>query len=176
MDDAVEVLERGLFEGLAALRADQDLAGLLAGRDDDALLEAGRQAVRLATAPLLWASRVGPVATSSEVAALLGVSRQAIAKAVQAGRLVALPAGKGRLFPLWQLRLGDKPTIRPEVAQIVVAFTDRYPQVAPHLIANWATSAQPELDGRTPAEWLETGRPTGAVLVSARRTAGALAQ
>ncbi|MGH9068659.1 MAG: hypothetical protein ACRD0J_14405 [Acidimicrobiales bacterium] len=176
MGNAIDVLERGLCEGLADLRADEQLIGLLADRDDDAILEAGRRAVRLATAPLLWTARVGPVAPTAEVAAALGISRQAVAKAVHAGRLISLPAGKTRLFPLWQLRLGPEPTIRPEVASIVAAFVSGYPEVAGHVIASWATSPQPELDDKTPAQWLETGQPLGAVLVAARRAASALAQ
>lgn len=176
MGDAVDCLQRGLCEGLAELRSDQQLAGLLAKREEDALLEAGRAAVRLAVAPLLWESRLGPLAPTAEVAARLGVSRQALAKAVQAGRLVGLSAGRTRLFPLWQFRFGPEPGIRPEASEVLAAFGECFPGITPRVVASWAASPQPELDDKTPAEWLEEGLPLEPVLLAARRAASALAQ
>jgi hypothetical protein len=86
---------------------------------------------------------LGEAARTAEVVARVGISRQALAKAVQAGRLVSLPAGKTRLFPLWQFRLGRDPGIRPEAAEIIAAFTERLPDVALRTVASWAASPQP---------------------------------
>jgi hypothetical protein len=79
--------------------------GLLDRFDPDQLAERARQAVHAGLASFVWEERLGPALETGQVCQELGVSRQAVAKAVVAGRLVALPAGRGRRFPVWQFRL-----------------------------------------------------------------------
>jgi hypothetical protein len=113
---------------------------------------------------------------TGEVTDRLDVTRQAVAKAVAAGRLIALPAGNTRQFPVWQFNFAAETQIRPVVSEIVRAFREVYPEVRPQHIATWAMTDQPELGGAMPAEWLDKAGDRDALLVAARRAAYALAQ
>ena len=113
---------------------------------------------------------------TSQVYKLLGVTRQAVAKAVDSGRLLAIPAGKSRQFPAWQFSFAGRTAVRPEVSEVLSGFRAVSPDVRPLQVASWAMTGQPELEGSTPARWLEVAGPLEPVLLSARRTAAALAQ
>jgi hypothetical protein len=67
-------------------------------------------------------------------------------------------------------------TNRAEVAEVLVAFRDIYPDIRALQIASWAMTAQPELEGSTPARWLDEARSLEPVLLTARRAAAALAE
>lgn len=177
MADAYAALEEGLKVGLSEAVAllDQEPSFLERHSWDD-LVEVGRRSVHLAVAPILWDQRLGPMLDTAEVCDRLGVTRQAVAKAVAAGRLLALPAGRTRRFPLWQFRVGERFEIRSEVGEILSLFRHFFPEVRGLQVASWAMTSQPELDGSTPATWLETGRPFQPVGDAARRAAAALAQ
>lgn len=176
MADAISELEAGLKEALAELSSDSALTVLLGQRPEAELFEAGRRAVQVAVSPLIWSERLGPMLDTAKVSERLGVTRQALAKAVTSGRMLAVPAGKSRRFPVWQFNFADQVVVRPEVAELLAAFRSIYPEVRPLQVASWAMTPQPELDGATPARWLETAGPLGPLISSAKRTAAALAQ
>lgn len=177
MADSYSALEEGLKVGLYEAVEDLQSTGLLDRIDPDQLAERARQAVHAALASFVWEERLGPALETGQVCQELGVSRQAVAKAVVAGRLVALPAGRSRRFPVWQFRMQPgRFEMRAEVAEVVGAFRRTYPEVTAVQIAAWARTTQPELDGATPAEWLERERPAHPVVLAAERAASALAQ
>jgi hypothetical protein len=176
MADSYASLEQGLKLGLSDLFGNERVVATLDRSSRDRLVEAGRRAVHLAIAPFLWDEKLGQMLDTGEVTDRLGVSRQAVAKAVDAGRLIALPAGKTRRFPIWQFSFTDHLEIRPQVAELVAAFREVYPEVHPLQIAGWARTPQPELDGISPEVWLDEAGDLEPALVAARRTASALAQ
>lgn len=176
MADPLSQVEAGLKQGLSDVFSNETLVALLDCRSEHELFEAGRRAVQLAVSPLIWSERLGPMLDTSQVYEQLSVSRQAVAKAVDAGRLLAIPAGKSRQFPAWQFTFGDSVTVRAEVAEVLAAFREVYPDARPLQIASWAMTAQPELEESTPAGWLDEARPLGPLLLSAQRAAAALIQ
>lgn len=179
MADAYAALEEGLKVGLYEAVEDLKTSGHLDVDqiDPDQLVERARQAVHITFASFLRDERVGPSLETRQVCERLRVSRQAVAKAVAGGRLIALPAGKARRFPLWQFRMGEERLeMRPDVAELVQAFRCIYPEITGVQIASWARTPQPELQQMTPAEWLERERPVNSVVVAAKRAAAALAQ
>jgi hypothetical protein len=176
MADPVSQVEAGLKQGLSDVFNNETLVALLERRTEEELFEAGRRAVQLAVSPLIWSQRLGPMLDTSLVYEQLTVTRQAVAKAVEAGRLLAIPAGKSRQFPAWQFTFGDSVTIRTEVAEVLAAFREVYPDARPLQIASWAMTAQRELEEYTPAAWLDEARPLGPLLLSSQRAAAALIQ
>lgn len=177
MADAYSVIEDGLRAGLAEvvdqLGPEQELLDRYGW---EGLFEIGKRAAQMITAPILWDQRLGPMMDTAQVCELLGVSRQAVAKKVAAGQLLALPAGRTRRFPTWQFHLGAHTEVRVEVAAILTAFRDTYPDLRPYQVAAWAMTPQPELGGDTPARWLEAARPPESLVTAARRAGAALAQ
>lgn len=176
MTHPVSELEAGLKEGVAEVLGSEGLVALLDRRPARELFEAGRRAVQLAVSPLIWEERLGAMLDTAQVCQRLGVSRQAVAKAVDSGRLVAIPAGKSRRFPVWQFSFGDTLAIRPQAGGVIASFREVYPDFTPLQVASWAMTPQPELEGSTPARWLEKAKPLEPVLTVARRAAAALAR
>jgi hypothetical protein len=176
MADVHSQLEQGLKAGLYELLDDRIICDVLDRRSEEDLFAAGRRAVQLAIAPFLWEARLGPMLDTAQVCDRLGVSRQAVAKAVNTGRLLALPAGNTRHFPTWQFSFGERTEIRREVGEVLRTFRDGYPEVRPLQIASWAMTPQPELKDETPAAWIERGAAIDPLLDTAGRTASGLAQ
>ena len=115
----------------------------------------GQRAALLAAAETLWGRQLGDLLGLKDVQALLGVTtRQAVHDLVQRGRLLGLPTREGRtVYPRFQFG----PDGRPHAALGRVTAAFRAVEADPWTIASWFTSAQPELDGLTPAEWLARG-------------------
>lgn len=188
MGDAISAIEEGFYKGLSEATSElvEQQNDLFERLGYDAMIDIGRQAARLALAPLLWENRLGPTMSTSTVCEELAVTRQAVAKAVKAGRLLAIPAGKTRSFPIWQFRLTPwvearaqsvpRAKAREEVGEILAAFRDAYGDVKAIQVASWAMTPQPELERSTPAKWLEDERPIDPLLLAAQRAAAALAQ
>jgi hypothetical protein len=182
MADSHDLLLKGIYQGLDEIFGNEEIIEVLSRRDPEDLIEVGRSAARLAVAPLLWDARLGAMLDTGQVTERLGKSRQAVAKDVDARRLIAIPAARTRRFPVWQFNFfgnnapNSKAEIRPAVAQIVGAFQEIYPAADAHQIAAWAMTPQPELDGETPAQWLDKAEDLGPVLDAASRAAYALAQ
>lgn len=128
----------------------QHIADLLAQHEDD-------QA---------WAGQIGPVYHQTDVAALLGKSKQAVSADP---RLVKLIMRSGRVgYPVFQFR-GQVPL--EGLGEIVTILT---PAVATHwTIASWLTSPQPQLAARRPLDELRRDNIDG-VATAARAAAAAM--
>lgn len=98
----------------------------------------------------LWAEQVGPAYTQKDVAALLGVSRQAVSKR---GDLLALVQSDGQVvYPVFQFDGGHQ---FEGVGEVVRTLT---PAVATSWsIASWLTSPLDALEGRAPIDVLRDG-------------------
>lgn len=136
--------------------------------------ELGRRAALAAAAGLVWRNALGRLLTRDEVQELLGIrSRQGVSDLVRRGRLLALPSDRGtHEFPAFQLDAAAgriHPGAPRAVAELRRAFA------SPFTVASWFVTPQPALDGSTPAEWLERGRPEETLVEAARRTASAAA-
>lgn len=143
-------------------------------RDAFASPELGRRAALLVGAGIYWEQHVGPFYTTDQVMTLLGVTtRQAVSDLVQRCRLLALPAGNGRVrYPAFQFGPNGKPlTVMPDVLKL---FADV--DADPYTAASWWQTPQPLLDGQTPSEWLRSGGAEARVVEAARRTVAGLAQ
>ena len=175
MSDAPVELTEAFAAGVEEmLERDPELWKFVAGQDSEQLEASGRRAARSALAPFVWRLAAGEALETSEVADLLHVSRQALHKRVESGSLLGLKTQRTTLYPAWQF---DGSAARPVVAAIVRTFReclgDEYDA---RLVASWATTHQTDLDGWTPAEWLQRGRDDDAVVTAAERAGRALAQ
>src|SRR3954453_17307536 len=171
MSDSKDWIVEGFREGVHALPDD-----LVRDLLPDRAREYGRRAARIAVAPLVWAQAVGERLDTAQATALLGVTRQALSKRVQAGSLIGVSGRGTTYFPSWQFDL-DAGEVRPEVRHVVGSFTEALGRPDPHLIAAWATTAQHEdLDGLPPAEWIVKGGDLDMLIHAARRAAGRLAR
>jgi hypothetical protein len=72
------------------------------------------------------------------------------------------------------LELADWPS--EALGVVLAAFRDVCSDIDPRLIASWAMTPQPELDGHSPTIWIGEGRSTERVILAAQRAAAALAQ
>lgn len=177
--DAAEVLAEGF-------RLELTPALLSAPHVQDAFLKIGasdlsascRMAAADVHAPVLWSHAVGDAWDTSRVATLLDVTRQAIHKRVRGGSLLGIPGEQTTWFPVWQFDVAQR-TVRPETKAILAEFRDRLgADLDPLVIASSATTEQPDdLDGLSPAQWLEgTSIGSNQVELAARRAAARLAQ
>lgn len=132
----------------------------------------GREAARQALAPLMWRAASGEVLSTEQVRGLLGVTRQALHKRVEAGTLLGLPGEHTTLYPAWQF---ERSAVRGVLPAVIAAFRERLgPEYDARMVASWANSGQPDLKGATPAEWLTDGLDPDAVVIAAERAADAL--
>lgn len=154
-----------------ALAADAELLGKL---DDDEAMRLGRRAAGEVLAAARWSQVVGDRLDTSQVAQLLGVSRQALAKRRNTGSLLGLPGDGTTWYPTWQFDI-DGARIHPEVRDLIGAFRDRLDDIDPLVIAAWATTPQDEdLASETPAQWLRAGRDPDQLRQAAERAAARL--
>lgn len=145
--------------------------------DVDELDEIGRQAGEQAAATAAWRRRIGAMLDTETVTTLLSVSRQALDSRKRSGSVIALAGSGTSHYPTWQFDVGaNTATVRPVTLRIVTEFRERLDDVSPFTIAAWATSPQPELDNRTPAEWITSGGDDAPVVLAARRAAHLEAQ
>lgn len=133
----------------------------------------GRRAALLAAAEAVWGRHLGDLLGVKDVQTLLGVgTRQAVHDLVRRGRLLGLPTRDGRtLYPRFQLRSDGRPY--PSLAPVLRAFSEAGADA--WTVASWFATAQPELDGLTPADWLARGGDGDRVVAVARHSAAALA-
>lgn len=133
----------------------------------------GRRAALLAVAGELWGQHLGPLLDADQVAGLLGVrSRQAVSDLARRSRLLALDAAAGRkLYPALQFAPNGRPW--DELAPILEIFAEV--AATPYTTASWLASPNPNLDGKTPLDWLRSGRESEELLQAARRAASRLA-
>ena len=138
--------------------------------------EIGGSAAAAAAAAAAWSSVVGERLETSQVSAMLGITRQALAKRQQAGSLIGLPGQRTTWFPVWQFDLTDR-CVMPVVTEVISAFRHHLDPLDYSVIAAWARNPQPEdLDGHTPADWIVQHRDDDTVITAARRAAERFAQ
>lgn len=169
-------LEKGFTEELSGVLAGNEhgVADLLDQLPDEEAMDLGRKAARQALAPLVWRAIAGNVLDTSQVAELLAVTRQAIAKRVHRHSLLAIPGRGITYFPTWQFDL-DSREVRPFVRDVLDNFAGSLGRVDPLLVVSWSSSPQyDELEGLTPQEWITKGGSDETLKLSARRAAAAL--
>lgn len=134
----------------------------------------GRRGALLAVATTLWRRHLGPLLTTGEVAALLGVgSRQAVNDRVRRRRILAVPTGDRELaYPSFQFSDSGEPY--PAVARVLEAMAPA--GLSPHTEASWFVTGQPALDGATPAAWMLAGGDPDVLVTAARRSAARLSR
>ncbi len=163
----LDVLVDAFAEGFRANRPPSP--GALGAAD---LAEIGRQAGEAAAAAATWRERLGDTLDTETVVRLLGVTRQALDSRKRTGSVVALPGSGTSHYPAWQFDTsGPRPVVRDIMLGIVTAFRERLDDPSPFTIAAWATSPQPELEDRTPADWVLAGGADEPVVAAARRAA-----
>ena len=114
---------------------------------DDTIREISRLVATVTTRQLDCEPEVGTLCTTSDLEGWLGISRQAIHKAVREGRLIAIrPTGRSLFYPTWQLT--SQRTIHPGVAPVLRRLRDHLDDMA---IARWFVTPLEELDGLSPA-------------------------
>lgn len=88
----------------------------------------------------------------AEAAMLLGVDRSRISQRLSAGSLWSFRLGRGRRLPRWQFTADGRSL--PGLDIVVAAIPA---ELAPESVAGFMNTAQPELEGRTPAAHLAGG-------------------
>jgi hypothetical protein len=174
MADPLTRLEEGLRLGLSDLRADERTIDVLERHGPEELVAAGRRAVRAAVAHFVWNEAIGPMLDMGEVGDVTGDGRQAVAQAVDAGTLLAIPAGTTRRFPVWQFDT-ENSRLRPVVSEIIRAFREADKHLEAVVIAAWVTKANQDLGGISPAQWITDGGDDSPVVTAALRAAAPLA-
>lgn len=150
---ASEAFDSGVL--LCALESDSALTVL----SHNPLAEARIRGLRMKQELL---SREGGVLGASEVAEILGISRQAVNKRVQAKTLFALQTPRhGMSFPAWQLVDGD---VLPGLSAVLKSLD---PTLGPWMTLAFFVEGHVALDGRSPLQALRDG-DLEAVLRAAR--------
>lgn len=154
-----------------------DGGAAVAGLDAAEAVRAGEEAAEQLIAGLRWSEIVGERLDTNEIGTLLGISRQALAQRQRSGSVLGLRGRTTTWYPAWQLDT-DARRIRPEVRLVVAPFRDRLDDdYDPLLVASWATTPQLEdLDGATPARWMQEGGDLDRLVIAAERAAARLAQ
>jgi len=143
------------------------------GLGEQELLDLGAEGAETAVAKIMWDAAIGDRWSTSAVAELLGVTRQALHKRLRAGSVVGIPGRGMTWFPTWQFDRSER-TIRPVVAPLVAAFRHQLEPYDARVFASWVMTVQPELE-TTPAEWVEAGRDDERLIRVAVRSACELA-
>ena len=147
--------------------------------DESDAVAFGRRAFDLAFGSRRRTERHGPTLASADVAELLGISRQALAKRVRAGSVVALPGPHSTAYsyPHWQFDTTRR-DVRSGVREIVAVFRDALDDdYSAETLSIWMTTPNSNLErNRSPTEWLADGGPPSTVVALAEETAARLAQ
>jgi hypothetical protein len=131
----------------------------------------GADLARLAATRATLEAAVGGHVSVAAAAKILGVgSRQAIHQRIARGTLLAMDVAGQTLLPTYQFHDGQ---VRPEYIRAAKLLSGA--GLSDIAIVSWFATAQPELEGSTPAEWLTAGRDAARVYDAARHTAAALA-
>ena len=109
---------------------------------------------------------IGEVIHTPQMVEMLGISRQAVHKAMRCGRVVAVPDGRRWAYPLWQI--SDIGTILDGVPAVQARLHGRVDELRS---ARWWVRKLGKLDGISPAEWLRTGRDLTRVVAAAEQFA-----
>jgi hypothetical protein len=101
--------------------------------------------------------------TSSEVAQILGTTRQTPIDRLQNGTLLALRDGGTWHFPAWQFDPMGPDGIVQGLAEVLAAL-----ETSPFIKARWLQMPHPELNGKTPLEALRNGQAARVIPLAAR--------
>jgi excisionase family DNA binding protein len=101
--------------------------------------------------------------TSSEVAHILGTTRQTPLDRLQNGTLLALRDGGTWHFPAWQFDATGPDGLVPGLASVLDAL-----QTSPFVKARWLQLPHPELGGQTPLEALRQGQVARVIPLAAQ--------
>ncbi|MBI3969894.1 MAG: hypothetical protein HY332_01275 [Chloroflexi bacterium] len=136
----------------ALLHALQDPGTLAAWRRQDPLADARLRGVQ-ARARLLAAE--GGAFTGEQVAALLGISRQAVDKRRRAGKLLAVQTGRrGYIYPAWQFDARALGGVLPGLELVLADLGVRGPWTR----LSWFLTRDVRLGGARPLDALRRGR------------------
>lgn len=150
---------------------------LLAGIDADEAVRLGREAAEAVLGPLVWRELLGADRLdTTQVARLLGITRQAVHKRVRAGALLGVPGRSTTWFPAWQFDVHGA-QVRPVLPLVLRAWgeTAEPEESSAGAILVWSQTPQPELGDLTPEDWIVLGKPDADVVQAARQAARALA-
>lgn len=169
MSDALDRLLEGFREGLGELPQE-----LLINLHPDEAWALGRSSARIDVASLIWASKLGEMLTTTEVAARLRITRQALAKRLAAGTILGIVGRNTTHYPVWQFDPIDH-DVRPEVREIFRIFVTSLGSLDAQTVSSWIMTPSRDLHGTSPHEWLlKRGEPQP-VYDAARRLALRLA-
>jgi hypothetical protein len=171
--DTFAAIEEGLRQELLG---EKRLATLVEHLTEDEALELGREAARAVLGPVLLRELLGEDRFDTAAAArLLQVTRQALHKRARAGRLLGVPGRGTTWYPAWQFDL-DKRKLRPSAQAALAAWAEVLGSAFdPETVLAWANSPQQELQGHTPAAWIQNGGEQRPLADAARRAARRLA-
>jgi hypothetical protein len=160
LDRTVEEFRRTLTE----------IGGQPSSADDAEAI--GRRAAMVVLAGDAWERALGELLTSAEARSLLGgVSREALRKRVASGSAIGLRDDAGLIrYPRWQFDAVSGSTF-PVVKQLNKIFGAA--GLDPWTLASFATTPQPELADRAPADAFGDEDPEP-LLLSARRAVAEL--
>ncbi|MDO5034024.1 MAG: hypothetical protein Q4E01_01370 [Actinomycetaceae bacterium] len=130
-------------------------------RIDDAVVDEVTRLVKSLTSPRKTiADEVGPVCSTADLVDWMGISRQAVNKAVKENRILGVRRGNGSwMYPTWQLT-SDYQIVEgvPEVLGRLETISDTI------AIGRWFITEHRLLDGLSPAKWLQEGRDVSPVV------------
>lgn len=92
----------------------------------------------------------GGVVSSEEAGQILGIKRQAVDKRRLSGKLIALPAGRAYVYPVWQFIPGKT---LPGLEKVLQCLQVRDPWMQ----AAWMINSNSRLNERSPLELLREG-------------------
>ncbi|MDO5048806.1 MAG: hypothetical protein Q4D87_02850 [Actinomycetaceae bacterium] len=122
---------------------------------NDAVIDEVTRLVSALTAPRpSVVDQVGPVCSTADLVDLMGVSRQAINKAVKEFRILGVRRGRGSwMYPTWQLT-SDYQILDglPDVLGRLECIDDSF------AVGKWFITAHRDLQGMSPAAWLREER------------------
>ncbi len=101
--------------------------------------------------------------SSTQVAAILGTTRQTPLDRVRGNTLLALRDGGSWRFPAWQFDAGGPDGMVPGLVDVLHAL-----QTGPFAKARWLRRPHPELDEQTPLGALQAGRLAEVLPLAAR--------
>ncbi|MDO5721567.1 MAG: hypothetical protein Q4P06_03370 [Actinomycetaceae bacterium] len=106
---------------------------------------------------------LGPLCTTADVVDHLGVSRQAVNKAVKEARILAVRHKRGDWrYPTWQLV--EEGRIVPGLGTVLARLHDF---LDPTQSAAWFLQPCKAIDNLTPAQWLLERRPINSLVAAA---------
>lgn len=138
--------------------------------DDSAVRRAARQTV----AEQAWERRVGALIDTSDVVALLGVSRQQVNALAKNRRLIALKQDGRHRFPAWQFA-GTDAKQRACLAEAHTRLVD-VAALSPWAATAWFLNEHPELGDLDPVTYLRAHGSCEGLVAAAQRDAARAAQ